>query len=191
MTQREVGSDTLSYEAALKNTLRQAPDVIVIGEIRDAKTMDYAISFAETGHLCVSTLYANNANQALDRIINFFPQDRRDQLLMDLSLNLRGTVSQRLIPALDGGRALCAEILLSTAHISDLIKKGEVDKLKGAMAQLETSGMQTFDQALEYLVKANHISEEEALANADSQNNLRIALKGRANKGDASDLRIK
>lgn len=191
ITQREVGSDTNTYADALKNTLRQAPDVIVIGEIRDAKTMEYAISFAETGHLCISTLHANNANQALDRIINFFPQDKRDQLLMDLSLNLRGIVSQRLIPSLDNKRALCAEVLLSSAHIADLIKQGEITKIKAAMSQVETSGMQTFDQALEQLVVAGKITIEEALANADSENNLKIALKKGGKPDEQSNLSIK
>lgn len=176
ITQREVGDDTVSYEEALKNTLRQAPDVILIGEVRDRETMEYAISFAETGHLAISTLHANNANQAFDRIINFFPEDRRSQLLMDLSLNVRGIVSQRLVPTLEGKRAAAFEILLGTPMISDLLLKGEIHKIKEIMEKSENMGMQTFDAALYKLYKAGRISYEEALRNADSQNNLRLRI---------------
>lgn len=176
ITQREVGDDTCTYEEALKNTLRQAPDVILIGEVRDRETMEYAISFAETGHLAISTLHANNANQAFDRIINFFPEDRRNQLLMDLSLNVRGFVSQRLIPTLDGRRVAAFEILLNTPLISDLILKGEIHKIKEIMERSENVGMQTFDGALYKLYKSGVISYEEALRNADSQNNLRLRI---------------
>jgi twitching motility protein PilU len=171
-----VGDDTTCYEEALKNTLRQAPDVILIGEVRDRETMEYAISFAETGHLAISTLHANNANQAFDRIINFFPEDRRSQLLMDLSLNVRGIVSQRLVPTLDGKRAAAFEILLGTPLISDLLLKGEIHKIKEVMEKSENLGMQTFDAALYKLYKAGRISYEEALRNADSQNNLRLRI---------------
>jgi len=176
ITQREVGDDTNSYDDALKNTLRQAPDVILIGEIRDRDTMDYATAFAETGHLAISTLHANNANQAFDRIINFFPEDRRNQLLMDLSLNVRGIVSQRLIPTMEGKRVAAFEILLGTPLISDLILKGEVHRIKEVMEKSENVGMQTFDASLYQLYKAGKISYEEALRNADSQNNLRLRI---------------
>lgn len=176
INQREVGVDTMSYEEALKNTLRQAPDVILIGEIRDRQTMEHAIAFAETGHLAISTLHANNANQAFDRIINFFPEERHNQLLMDLSLNVRGFVSQRLIPTLDGKRAAAIEILLGSPMIADLILKGEISKIKEVMAKSENIGMQTFDAALYKLYKEGRISLEEALRNADSQNNLRLRI---------------
>ncbi len=176
VNQREVGIDTVSYEEALKNTLRQAPDVILIGEIRDRETMEHAIAFAETGHLCLSTLHANNANQALDRVINFFPEERRKQLLMDLSLNVRGIVSQRLIPTKDGKRTVAVEVLLGTPMICDLILKGEVHKIKEIMDKSENIGMQTFDGALYRLYKAGKITLEEALRNADSQNNLRLRI---------------
>jgi len=176
INQREVGVDTHSYEEALKNTLRQAPDVILIGEVRDRETMEHAISFAETGHLAISTLHANNANQAFDRIINFFPEERRNQLLMDLSLNVRGFVSQRLIPTLDGKRAAAIEVLLGTPMIADLILKGDISKIKDVMAKSENIGMQTFDAALYKLYKDGRISLEEALRNADSQNNLRLRI---------------
>jgi len=176
INQREVGVDTASYEEALKNTLRQAPDVILIGEIRDRQTMEHAITFAETGHLAISTLHANNANQAFDRIINFFPEERHNQLLMDLSLNVRGFVSQRLIPTLDGKRAAAIEILLGSPMIADLILKGEISKIKEIMAKSENIGMQTFDAALYKLYKEGRISLEEALRNADSQNNLRLRI---------------
>ncbi len=176
INQREVGVDTLTYEEALKNTLRQAPDVILIGEIRDRETMEHAIAFAETGHLAISTLHANNANQAFDRIINFFPEERRNQLLMDLSLNVRGIVSQRLIPTLDGKRVAAIEILLGTPLVNDLILKGEIHSIKEIMKKSENIGMQTFDSALYKLYKDGRISLEEALRNADSQNNLRLRI---------------
>jgi len=178
ITQREVGVDTDSFEAALKNSLRQAPDVIQIGEIRDRETMEHAIAFAETGHLCLATLHANSANQALDRIINFFPEERRQQLLMDLSLNLRGLVSQRLVPKKeDKGRVVAMEILLNSPLISDLIFKGEVHEIKEIMKKSRELGMQTFDQALFDLYDADRISYEDALRNADSVNDLRLNIK--------------
>ena len=176
INQREVGLDTDSYEDALINTLRQAPDVILIGEIRDRETMEHAIAFAETGHLTISTLHANNANQALDRIINFFPDDRRSQLLMDLSLNVRAFISQRLIPTLDSKRTVAVEVLLGTPLIQDLILKGEIHTIKEIMEKSTNLGMQTFDQALFKLYKDGLISLEEALRNADSQNNLRLKI---------------
>ena len=176
VNQREVGMDTDSYQNALENTLRQAPDVILIGEVRSRETMEHAIAFAETGHLCLTTLHANNANQALDRIINFFPEDRRDQLLMDLSLNLRAVVSQRLIKTVSGGRTAAVEVLLGSPRIKDLIRKGEVAEIKEAMEQASTEGMVTFDQALLQLYKDRRIDAEEALRNADSENNLRLAI---------------
>jgi twitching motility protein PilU len=176
VSQREVGVDTASYEAALKNTLRQAPDVILIGEIRSQDTMEHALAFAETGHLCLSTLHANNANQALDRIINFFPEERHKQLFLDLSLNLRGLVSQRLIPSVDGRRAAAFEILLGTPRVCDLVKQGKVDEIKEVMEKSEDQGMQTFDSALYTLFKQGRITEEEALKNADSRNNLRLRI---------------
>ena len=178
ITQREVGVDTDSWEAALKNTLRQAPDVILIGEIRERETMDHAIAFAETGHLCMGTLHANSANQALDRIINFFPEERRAQLLMDLSLNLKGLVSQRLIPLKDSkGRAAAIEILLNSPLISDLIFKGEVHEIKEIMKKSRELGMQTFDQALFDLYEGGKIGYEDAMRNADSMNELRLQIK--------------
>jgi len=176
INQREVGVDTNSYEEALKNTLRQAPDVILIGEIRDRETMEHALTFAETGHLAISTLHANNANQAFDRIINFFPEDRRRQLLMDLSLNVRGIISQRLVPTLDGKRDAAIEILIGTPMISDLILKGEIGLIKEIMQKSENLGMQTFDGALYKLYKQGKISLDEAIRNADSQNNLRLRI---------------
>ena len=178
ITQREVGVDTDSWEAALKNTLRQAPDVILIGEVRERETMEHAIAFAETGHLCMCTLHANSANQALDRIINFFPEERRSQLLMDLSLNLKGLVSQRLIP-LKGtkGRAAAVEILLNSPLISDLIFKGEVHEIKEIMKKSREMGMQTFDQALFDLYEGGKIGYEDAMRNADSMNELRLQIK--------------
>lgn len=176
VNQREVGVDTDSYEDALKNTLRQAPDVILIGEIRDRDTMEHAIAFAETGHLSISTLHANNANQALDRIINFFPEDRRNQLLLDLSLNLRAFVSQRLVKTVDGKRAAAVEILLGTPLVQDLIRKGDVHEIKEVMQKSESLGMQTFDRALFKLIEAGRISLDEGLKNADSPNNLRLSL---------------
>ena len=178
VTQREVGVDTEDWATALKNTLRQAPDVIQIGEIRDRETMDHAIAFAETGHLCLATLHANNANQALDRIINFFPEERRQQLLMDLSLNLKGLISQRLIPSKDGaGRKVAMEILLNSPLMSDLIFKGQVHDIKELMKKSRELGMQTFDQALFDLHELDLISYEDALRNADSVNDLRLAIK--------------
>ena len=178
ITQREVGVDTDSFETALKNTLRQAPDVILIGEVRARETMDYAIAFAETGHLCLTTLHANSANQALDRIINFFPEDRRAQLLMDLSLNLKAVISQRLIPKKDGtGRVAAVEIMINSPLIADLILKGEVHGIKELMAKSEEAGMQTFDQALFGLYEAGLIDYDEAMRNADSQNDLRLRIK--------------
>ncbi|MCP1728396.1 twitching motility protein PilU [Natronospira proteinivora] len=178
VTQREVGVDTEDWHAALKNTLRQAPDVILIGEIRDRETMDYAVQFSETGHLCLSTLHANNANQALDRIINLFPEERREQLLMDLALNLRGIISQRLIRKSDGeGRAVAVEILLNTPLIADMIEKGEVGEIKEVMGRSRELGMQTFDQSLFDLFEAGEINYEDALRNADSTNELRLKIK--------------
>ena len=178
ITQREVGVDTDSYQIALKNTLRQAPDVILIGEIRDRETMEHAIAFAETGHLCLSTLHANSANQALDRIINFFPDERRHQLLMDLSLNLKSFISQRLIPKKAGaGRVAAVEVMLNSPFISDLIFKGAVHEIKEVMAKSREMGMQTFDQSLFALYEAGHISYEDALRNADSLNDLRLNIK--------------
>jgi twitching motility protein PilU len=177
VNQREVGVDTRSWHNALKNTLRQAPDVILIGEIRDRETMEHAISFAETGHLCISTLHANNANQALDRIINFFPEDRRQQLLMDLSLNIQAFVSQRLIPTVDGKRCAAIEVLLGTPLIADLILRGEIDGVKEVMRKSENIGMKTFDTALFELYQEGLISEEEAVRNSDSANNVRLKIK--------------
>jgi twitching motility protein PilU len=178
VTQREVGVDTESWHAALKNTLRQAPDVILIGEIRDRETMEYGIQFAETGHLCLATLHANNANQALDRIINFFPEAKRQQLLMDLSLNIKGIISQRLLPRESGvGRIAAMEILLQTPLVSDLIFKGDVTGLKEVMKKSERLGMNTFDQALFDLFERGLISYEEALKNADSKNEVRLRVK--------------
>ena len=178
VTQREVGIDTDSWEMGLKNTLRQAPDVIMMGEIRDRETMDYAVAFAETGHLCLATLHANSANQAIDRIINFFPEDRRHQLLMDLSLNLRGMVSQRLIPMKDRkGRVPAVEILLNSPLISDLIFKGEIAEIKDLMKRSRELGMQTFDQSLFELYEQGLITYEDALRNADSINDLRLQIK--------------
>jgi twitching motility protein PilU len=176
VNQREVGTDTLTYEDALANTLRQAPDVILIGEIRHRETMEHAMAFAETGHLCLSTLHANNANQAMDRIINFFPEERHAQLLQDLALNMKGIVSQRLIPTVDGKRAAAIEILLGTPRAADLIAKGDVHSLKELMEKSADSGMQTFDMALFKLYKQGKISLEEALKNADSKNNLRLKI---------------
>jgi twitching motility protein PilU len=177
VTQREVGFDTHSFQAALKNTLRQAPDVILIGEIRDTETMEAAVTFAETGHLCLGTLHSNNANQAIERIMNFFPIERHAQFYLQLSLNLRAIVSQRLIPSTDGKRVAALEILMDTPRIRDLIKKGEVDILKEAMEQGIQEGCQTFDQALFSLYKDGKISLEQALINADSTNNLRLKIK--------------
>ncbi|CAN7722831.1 PilT/PilU family type 4a pilus ATPase [Pseudoduganella sp. LjRoot289] len=189
ITQREVGVDTDDWEVALKNTLRQAPDVIQIGEIRDRQTMDHAIAFAETGHLCLATLHANSANQALDRIINFFPEERRQQLLMDLSLNLKGMISQRLIPRKETkGRAVAIEIMLNSPLISDLIFKGQVHEIKELMKKSRELGMQTFDQSLFELFEADAISYEDALRNADSVNDLRLAIKLEGKAAKTRDL---
>ncbi|CDZ94756.1 MULTISPECIES: PilT/PilU family type 4a pilus ATPase [Pseudomonadaceae] len=178
VTQREVGIDTDSFEVALKNTLRQAPDVILIGEIRARETMDYAVAFAETGHLCLATLHANNANQALDRIINFFPADRQNQVWMDLSLNLKAIVAQQLIPTPDGkGRRAVIEVLINTPLAADLIRKGEVHELKSLMKRSTDLGMQTFDQALYNLYVQGEITYEDALLHADSSNDLRLMIK--------------
>ncbi|MFV2090679.1 MAG: PilT/PilU family type 4a pilus ATPase, partial [Pseudomonadales bacterium] len=175
VTQREVGVDTESFEVALKNTLRQAPDVIMIGEVRTRETMDHAITFAETGHLCLCTLHANNANQALDRIIHFFPSDRHAQIWMDLSLNLKALVAQQLVPTIDGqGRRAAIEVLINTPLVADHIRKGEVHLLKELMAKSVELGMQTFDQALYKLYNENEITYETALAHADSTNELRL-----------------
>ena len=191
ITQREVGQDCETWDAALKNTLRQAPDVILMGEIRDKETMEQAVAFAETGHLCMATLHANSSNQALDRIINFFPEERRHQLLMDLSLNLKAIMSQRLIPHQDGkGRAAAIEILINTPLLADLIFKGEVAEIKEIMKRSREIGMQTFDQALFDLFEAHKITFEDALRNADSLNDLRLQIKlhsDRAKKGDLAE----
>jgi twitching motility protein PilU len=189
VTQREVGVDTDSWEAALKNTLRQAPDVILIGEIRDREVMEHAIAFAETGHLCLATLHANNSNQAMDRIINFFPEERRAQLLMDLSLNLKGVVSQRLLPLKEGkGRIPAVEVLLNSPLIADLIFKGEVHEIKEVMKKSRELGMQTFDQSLFDLHEAGRISYEDALRFADSTNEVRLAIKLHGKEAKDRDL---
>ncbi len=188
VTQREVGVDTDSWEAALKNTLRQAPDVIMIGEIRTREGMDHAIAFAETGHLVLCTLHANNANQAMDRIINFFPEDRRNQLLMDLSLNLKGVVAQQLVPRVDGkGRRVAMEILLGTPLVQDYIRDGEIHKLKEVMKDSTQLGMKTFDQSLFELYQAGEITYDDALRYADSANEVRLKIK-LSNSGDARTL---
>jgi twitching motility protein PilU len=188
ITHREVGVDTLSWHHALKNTLRQAPDVILIGEIRDTETMEHAIAFAETGHLCLGTLHANNANQTIDRIINFFPEERRNQLLGDLSSNLRAIVSQRLVRTEDGkGRKAAIEILLNTPTIAELIMKGSFHGIKEIMAKSRELGMRTFDQALFDLYNAGHISYDEAIRNADSANELRLQIKLRGERGHAGE----
>lgn len=189
VTQREVGLDTDSWEQALKNTLRQAPDVILMGEIRDRETMEHAVAFAETGHLCMATLHANSANQALDRIINFFPEERRAQLLMDLSLNLKSLVSQRLLPRQEGrGRIAAVEILLNTPLISDLVFKGEVSEIKEIMKKSRELGMQTFDQALFDLYESQLVTYEDALRNADSVNDLRLQIKLNSSRARSNDL---
>ena len=189
VTQREVGIDTDSWEPALKNTLRQAPDVILMGEIRDRETMDYAIAFAETGHLCLATLHANSANQAIDRIINFFPEERRHQLLMDLSLNLRALISQRLLPMCDRkGRVPAVEVMLNSPLISDLIFKGEIPGIKEVMKRSAELGMQTFDQSLFDLYEKGMITYEDALRNADSMNDLRLQIKLKSSRGDKDML---
>jgi twitching motility protein PilU len=189
ITQREVGIDTDGWEHALKNTLRQAPDVILMGEIRDRETMEHAVAFAETGHLCMATLHANSSNQALDRIINFFPEERRAQLLMDLSLNLKAIVSQRLLPREQGkGRIAAVEIMLNTPLVSDMIFKGEVGELKELMKRSRELGMQTFDQALFDLYEQRHVSYEDALRNADSVNDLRLQIKLNSARARNQDL---
>jgi len=189
VTQREVGVDTQTWENALKNTLRQAPDVILIGEVRARETMDYAIQFAETGHLCLCTLHANSANQALDRIINFFPEEKRDQLLMDLGLNLKAIVSQRLIPKRDGkGRVPAVEVMINSPLVADLIMKGDVPGIKDIMKKSTEAGMQTFDQSLYNLYEADLISYDDALRNADSQNDLRLRIKLEGKDAQASQL---
>lgn len=191
VTQREVGVDTDSWGAALKNTLRQAPDVILIGEIRDRETMEYGIQFAETGHLCLATLHANSANQALDRIINFFPEDKRDQLLMDLSLNIKSIISQRLIPRERGsGRIAAMEILLHSPLVQDLIFKGEVAELKEVMKKSNRIGMNTFDQALFNLFEEGHISYEDALKNADSKNEVRLRIKLESKRAESDPTSV-
>jgi len=184
ITQREIGFDTHTYEAALKNTLRQAPDVILIGEIRDTETMEAAIAFAETGHLCLSTLHANNANQAIERILNYFPTERHTQIYLQLSMNLRAIVSQRLISSVDGRRVAALEILMDTPRAKDLIKKGAIDELKDAMEQGVQEGCQTFDYVLFNFYKAGLISLDQALINADSANNLRLKIKLAGMKGE-------
>jgi twitching motility protein PilU len=189
ITQREVGLDTESWGAALKNTLRQAPDVILMGELRDRETMEHAVAFSETGHLCMATLHANSANQALDRIINFFPEDKRSQLLTDLSLNLRAMVSQRLIPKQNSkGRTAAVEILLNTPLISDLIFKGEVTEIKEIMKKSRNLGMQTFDQSLFDAFESNIITYEDALRNADSVNDLRLQIKLSSRRAKTQDF---
>ena len=183
VTQREIGIDTADWDVALKNTLRQAPDVILIGEVRDRETMEHAVVFAETGHLCICTLHANTTNQAMDRIVNFFSEDRREQLLMDLSLNLKAVISQRLVRTIDGeGRRAAVEILLNTPLMGDLILKGDIPGMKQLMAKSKEHGMQTFDMALFDLIEANMISIEEGLRYADSINDLRLRLKLESNK---------
>lgn len=190
INQREVGVDTRSFAAALKNTLRQAPDVILIGEIRDRETMEHALAFSETGHLAISTLHANNANQALDRIINFFPEERRTQLLTDLGMNMRAFVSQRLVRTVDGKRAAAVEVLLGTPTIQELILRGEMDGIKEIMEKSERLGMQTFDSALFKLYKEGRVSLDEAIKNADSANNLRLRIKLDSNSaGTESDTK--
>ncbi len=186
ITQREVGTDTLEYEAALKNTLRQAPDVILVGEIRDRKTMEHALEFAETGHLCMATLHANNANQALERVLNFFPEEVHPQIRLNLALNLKGILSQRLVKTLDGGRMPAIEILINTPRISDLIDKWEIGEIKESMAAGKNYGMHTFDQHLLELWKQGRIAEEEALRHADSVNDLRLKMKMSKLEGNES-----
>jgi twitching motility protein PilU len=189
VTQREVGVDTESWENALKNTLRQAPDVILIGEVRARETMDYAVQFAETGHLCLCTLHANSSNQALDRIINFFPEEKRAQLFMDLSLNLKAIISQRLIPKKDGkGRVPAVEVMINSPLIADLIMKGDIPGIKDIMKKSTEAGMQTFDQSLFSLYEAGLISYDDALRNADSQNDLRLRIKLEGKEANAAAL---
>jgi twitching motility protein PilU len=177
VSQREVGVDTDSFKNALKNTLRQAPTVILIGEVRDEETMEHAINFAETGHLCLATLHSNNANQAIERVLNFFPPERHRQVYLQLSLNLKAIVSQRLVKTNDGGRAAAIEVLLGTARVRELMKKGDVEALKDAMAQGENDGMQTFDQAIFELFRRGKLTLEEALNNADSVTDLKLRIK--------------
>ncbi len=189
VTQREVGLDTDSWEIALKNSLRQAPNVILMGEIRDRETMEHAIAFSETGHLCLATLHANSANQAMERIINFFPHDRHAQLLKDVSLNLRGMVAQRLLPREEGkGRVAIVEVLLNSALIADLIMKGEINEIKEVMKRSTEIGMQTFDQALFDAFEAYQISYEDAVRNADSQNDIKLRIKLESQRARNSDL---
>jgi twitching motility protein PilU len=190
VNQREVGVDTRSWHNALVNTLRQAPDVILLGEIRDRETMEHALAFSETGHLCISTLHANNANQALYRIVNFFPEDRRPQLLMDLSTNIQAFVSQRLIPTVDGKRCAAIEILMGTPMISDLILKGEFEGIKEVMEKADSAGMKTFDGALLDLYRQGIITQEEALRNADSANNVRLKIKLGDDGDDGDDGKL-
>ncbi|MDQ6986326.1 MAG: PilT/PilU family type 4a pilus ATPase [Mariprofundaceae bacterium] len=187
ITQREVGTDTLEFEHALKNTLRQAPDVILIGEIRDRKTMEHALEFAETGHLCLSTLHANNANQALERVLNFFPKEMHDQVVLNLAMNIRSILSQRLVRTIDGKRAPAIEIMVNSPRISDLIKKGDIQTIKEAMAEGKNYGMQTFDQHLLRLWKDGVISEDEAMRNADAVNDLRLKIKMAKLDNDGDD----
>ena len=189
VTQREVGLDTDSWASALKNSMRQAPDVIVMGEIRDRESMEHALAFSETGHLCLATLHANSANQAMDRIINFFPEERRTQLLMDLSLNLKAVVSQRLVPRQDSkGRFAAVEVMLNSPLISDLIFKGDVNEIKEIMKKSRNMGMQTFDQSLFDAFEGNHILYEDALRNADSVNDLRLQIKLYSQRAKSTDL---
>ena len=190
--QREVGIDTQTYDSALKNAMREAPDVILIGEIRDRETMKHAISYAETGHLCLSTLHANNANQTMDRIVNFFPDEAKQQLLLDLSLNLRAIISLRLIPGLNNQRIPAVEVLLNTPYVADLIEKGKIDEIKEVMSRSLEQGMQTFDQALFDLYKAGKISKENAIEHADSKNNvgLKIRLSEEGGMDNIGDLTV-
>jgi twitching motility protein PilU len=189
VTQREIGLDTDSWEVALKNALRQAPDVILMGEIRDRDSMDHAVAFAETGHLCMATLHANSANQAMDRIINFFPEERRQQLLMDLSLNLKAIVSQRLLPRQQGrGRVAAVEVMLNSPLMADLIFRGEIPQIKDLMKRSRELGMQTFDQALFDLYEGGHVTYEDALRNADSVNDLRLNIKLQSRRAQNPDL---
>ena len=190
VTQREVGFDTHSFQAALKNAMRQAPDVILIGEVRDTETMEAAITFAETGHLCLGTLHSNNANQAIERIMNFFPIERHAQIYLQLSLNLRAIISQRLVPSLDGKRVPALEVMMDTPRIKDLIKKAEIDVLKEAMEQGVQEGCQTFDHVLFLLYKDGKISLEQALINADSANNLRLKIKLAGLKGEEAIAKL-
>ncbi|HXQ22575.1 MAG TPA: PilT/PilU family type 4a pilus ATPase [Candidatus Acidoferrales bacterium] len=191
VNQREVGFDTVSFSEALRNTMRQAPDVILIGEVRDVETMEAAITFSETGHLCLGTLHSNNANQAIERVMNFFPVSRHPEIFLQLSLNLRGIISQRLIPGVDGKRVVAMEILIDTPWIKDLVKKGEIDTLKEAMEKSTLEGGQTFDQSLFGLYAEGRIDEEQALANADSANNLRIRIKNLDLSGHATKVHRK